>query len=218
MNFTRSLSFTGIFALFLAGCTTSPGDKSSHTRDSAPIAQGTRRVATGHDSNKKAIFLFDGQPERVVTTETLPGLELIELWATEETPKVPVLGLDPTLAMKSFVPGPGGSRFRIFRLPGLSERPFDAQAFQREFASKAPGLANAMEEDGSGMHTTDTVDYAVILSGAVTLELDDGRKVRLKTGDCIIQNGTRHAWRNVSREPCVIAVVMVGAVRGTTAR
>ncbi|MEO6001755.1 MAG: cupin domain-containing protein [Opitutus sp.] len=153
-----------------------------------------------------------------MTTESLPGLELIELWATEEKAKVPAPDLDPTLTMKSFVPGPGGSRFRIFRLPGISERAFDAQAFQREFASKAPGLANAMEEDGSGMHTTDTVDYLVILSGAVKLELDDGRNVQLKTGDCVIQNGTRHAWKNVSRDPCVIAVVMVGAVRANTAR
>ncbi|MEO7598318.1 MAG: cupin domain-containing protein [Opitutus sp.] len=115
--------------------------------------------------------------------------------------------------MKSFVPGPGGSRFRVFRLPGFSRRIFDAQAFQHEFLSKAPGLANAMEENGSGMHTTDTVDYLIILSGAVHLELDDGRTVQLKSGDCIIQNGTRHAWKNVSREPCVIALVMVGAVR-----
>jgi mannose-6-phosphate isomerase-like protein (cupin superfamily) len=63
------------------------------------------------------------------------------------------------------------------------------------------------------MHTTDTVDYLVILSGAVQLELDDGRTVLLKPGDCIVQNGTRHAWRNVSRKPCVMAVIMIGATR-----
>src|SRR5689334_6985693 len=113
-----SFSLTGIVTFLLAGCTAVPSDKTSNMGHSRTLAYTTRRVVTGHDSNKKAIFLFDGQPERVVTTETLPGLELIELWATEETPRVPVPGVDPTLTMKSFVPGPGGSRFRVFRLPG----------------------------------------------------------------------------------------------------
>ena len=214
MFMQRSLSFTALVTLLLAGCTALPSAKIPNKSDSTQLAYTTRRVVTGHDSNKKAIFLFDGQPERVVTTETLPGLELLELWATDETPTVPVPPVDPTLAMKSFVPGPGGSRFRVFRLPGFSRRAFDAEAFQREYLRKAPGLADAMEKNGAGMHTTDTVDYLVILSGAVHLELDDGRTVQMKSGDCIIQNGTRHAWRNVRREPCVIAVVMVGAVRG----
>jgi len=54
-----------------------------------------------------------------------------------------------------------------------------------------------------------------VLSGEVWLELDDGAEVHLRPGDCVIQNGTRHAWRNRSTEPCVIAVALVGAVRTT---
>src|SRR5579859_1193745 len=127
MFMQRSLPFTGIVTLLLAGCTDLHSDKILSKGDSTPLAYTTRRVVTGHDSNKKAILLFDGQPERVVTTETLPGFELIELWATDETPAVPVPSVDPTLTMKSFVPGPGGSRFRVFRLPGFSRRVFDAE-------------------------------------------------------------------------------------------
>ena len=63
------------------------------------------------------------------------------------------------------------------------------------------------------MHTTDTVDFDVIVSGEAYLELDDGAEVLLKAGDCVIQNGTRHAWRNRSSEKCVIAVTLVGADR-----
>ena len=63
------------------------------------------------------------------------------------------------------------------------------------------------------MHTTDTVDFDVIVSGEVYLELDDAAEVLLKKGDCVVQNGTRHAWRNRSRQPCVIAVTLVGAER-----
>lgn len=58
--FMRSLSFIGLFALFLAGCTTVPDDKGSDRRDSTSIGQRTRRVVTGHDSKGKAIFLSDG--------------------------------------------------------------------------------------------------------------------------------------------------------------
>jgi len=45
------------------------------------------------------------------------------------------------------------------------------------------------------------------------LELDDGRTVLLKAGDTLVQNGTRHRWRNVSSAPCRIVVCLVGAPR-----
>jgi len=51
------------------------------------------------------------------------------------------------------------------------------------------------------------------VSGRVILELDDGATVELGPGDTVIQNGTRHAWRNPYEEPCQIVVVLVGAVR-----
>jgi len=70
-----------------------------------------------------------------------------------------------------------------------------------------------MEPDNPGMHTTDTVDFDYIISGEVWLELDDGQQVHLQAGDCVIQNGARHAWRNKSSEPCVVAVAIVGARR-----
>jgi quercetin dioxygenase-like cupin family protein len=76
-----------------------------------------------------------------------------------------------------------------------------------------PGMAEVLETDNPGMHTTDTVDFDVILSGEIYLELDDGAEVLLKAGDCVVQNGTRHAWRNRSSENCVIAVTLVGAAR-----
>ena len=82
-----------------------------------------------------------------------------------------------------------------------------------EIQQKLPGLMDVLEPDHPGMHTTDTVDFDVIISGEVYLELDDGAEVLLKTGDCVIQNGTRHAWHNRSSEKCVISVAIVGAER-----
>jgi hypothetical protein len=47
----------------------------------------------------------------------------------------------------------------------------------------------------------------------MTLELDDGLKVTLKQGDCVVQNGTRHRWRNRLPERCLMAFVLIGAQR-----
>jgi quercetin dioxygenase-like cupin family protein len=74
-------------------------------------------------------------------------------------------------------------------------------------------MAAHMEADNPGMHTTDTVDYEYVVSGRVILELDDGATVELGPGDTVIQNGTRHAWRNPYDGPCQMVVVLVGAIR-----
>jgi hypothetical protein len=67
--------------------------------------------------------------------------------------------------------------------------------------------------DDSGMHATDTVDYAIVISGTIHMELDDGVEVVLSVGDVVIQNGTVHAWRNRSDADAVVAVVLLGANR-----
>jgi mannose-6-phosphate isomerase-like protein (cupin superfamily) len=82
-----------------------------------------------------------------------------------------------------------------------------------EIQHKLPGLIDVLEPDGAGMHRTDTVDFNLIVSGEVWLELDDGAEVLLKAGDCVVQNGARHRWRNPSSEPCVMAVAQIGAAR-----
>ena len=175
-----------------------------------------RRVVTGRNRAGKSVVVQDGVAPRIVTTETLPGLALVEVWATDTIPQSPVAPVDLTTTMKSFVPGPGGTRFRIVQFPGASNRAFDQEAFRREYLAKAPGLAEAMELQDSGMHTTDSVDYGVVISGEITLELDDRATVNLKQGDCVVQNGTRHAWRNSSTTPCIMAFVLVGATLPNT--
>src|SRR2546430_6736350 len=58
------------------------------------------------------------------------------------------------------------------------------------------GLADHFEKEDPGMHKTNTVDYAVIYGGEMWLELDDGETLHLNRGDVVVQNGTRHVWRN----------------------
>ena len=63
------------------------------------------------------------------------------------------------------------------------------------------------------MHTTDTIDYGIVLSGEIWLEVDDGEETRLRQHDVVIQNGTRHAWRNKSSAPATAAFVLIGVER-----
>ena len=106
------------------------------------------------------------------------------------------------------------SRFVFFTVPPnshkLPENTDLAVAFG-ELQEKLPGLAEVMEPMNPGMHTTETVDFDVILSGEVYLKLDDRVETLLKAGDCVVQNGTRHGWHNRSSQNCVVAVAIVGA-------
>ena len=63
------------------------------------------------------------------------------------------------------------------------------------------------------MHTTDSTDFGVLLSGNVVLELDDGAEVSLSPGDVVVQNGTRHRWRVVGDVPATLAAFLIGARR-----
>ena len=63
------------------------------------------------------------------------------------------------------------------------------------------------------MHRTDTVDYVIMLEGAIDMEMDDGFEVHLETGDVMVQRGTYHSWTNRGTVPCRLAAVLVDAKR-----
>lgn len=60
-------------------------------------------------------------------------------------------------------------------------------------------------------HATDTIDYIVMLEGEVVLMLENG-EVTLRKGDCIVDRGVNHAWRNDSGAPAVAAIVTIPAM------
>ena len=147
-----------------------------------------RRVITGHDANGKAIVASD---ERMtgVNAPARPYISRCEIWSTD---KMPVDNSEAAAAaqQKGFVVrhnyvGSGqGSVIRI-----------------TEFAPGAPKF----------MHRTETVDYAILLSGECDLEMDDGKTVHLKQGDIVVQRGTMHAWVNNGSVPCVFAFILIDA-------
>jgi quercetin dioxygenase-like cupin family protein len=87
----------------------------------------------------------------------------------------------------------------------------DPSAIAQEYLTRLPGLAETFEPDGTQMHATDTLDYAILLEGELWLEVDDGETVHLAAGDIVVQQATRHGWRNKAGRPATIAFVMIGA-------
>jgi mannose-6-phosphate isomerase-like protein (cupin superfamily) len=146
-----------------------------------------RRVVTGIDDDGRSMFLSDG--------DAFGGDAWAEVWLTD-----PAIGLDvvvaPSLGMTVLEPPDGGTAFRVFHVPP------DAQMRESMSHSTIEGI------EADGFHTTQTIDYVMVLEGEIALELDTG-EVQLKPGDCVVQRGTRHAWRNRSDGPVKMMAVMV---------
>jgi mannose-6-phosphate isomerase-like protein (cupin superfamily) len=172
-----------------------------------------RRVFTGHTPDGKATVASDTEVD-AITLGLLPGTEFYRLWGADEAPTFPDDG-SPRSA-PAYFPAVGGFRFGLFTVAPDSvamPKDLDMQLALAEIEEKLPGLAAPLEADNPGMHTTDTIDFEYVISGEVWLELDDGREVHLRAGDTIVQNGTRHAWRNKSTEPCRLVYFLTGALR-----
>jgi quercetin dioxygenase-like cupin family protein len=147
-----------------------------------------RRIVTGHGADGKAI---------VATDEVLPGtsrpgragIARVDLWSTDSMPvdnsdEAAIAQRAGFVVRHNYVGSGQGTVVRI-----------------TEFAPGSPKF----------MHRTETLDYAILLSGECDLELDDGVTVRMKAGDVAVQRGTMHAWVNNGKEPCVLAFVLIDA-------
>jgi hypothetical protein len=169
---------------------------------------------TGHDQRGKAVFVSDEEVDPV-TLDLMPEAEFHRLWGADQAPTFPDSGA--ATPQPHYFPPVGGYRFGLFTLPPATVRPrgdIDLQAALEEMEAKLPGMASHLEPDDPGMHTTDTIDFEIVLSGEVVLELDDHSERVLRPGDTVVQNGTRHRWANRGSQPAVLAVFMTGARRG----
>jgi mannose-6-phosphate isomerase-like protein (cupin superfamily) len=176
------------------------------------MARAVRRVVTGHDANGRAVFASDELVEPVMTdlsaTSSFHGL-----WTGADTPRFPDDGSRPPFT--TYFPPIGGFRFGFFTLPPHDEPhpgpEVDIGKALGQLDAALPGMLAYMDPADPGMHTTDTIDFEVVLSGEVVLELDDGATVHLQPGDTVVQNGTRHRWSNPGSVPATLAVFICGA-------
>ncbi len=113
-----------------------------------------------------------------------PGFSHVPLWATKQLP-AQLTDDDPnTWEIGTTIAE--GSVMRIIRYePGVAKR----------------------------WHRTDSIDYAVVLSGEIYMQLDE-EEVHLKAGDVMIQRGTMHNWVNRGTEPCRIAFILIATAGG----
>ena len=141
-----------------------------------------RRVVTGHDEKGRAVIRSDSGFD----TQDIPGGDaaFALMWTTAA---VPADNNDETDGRErdAALTIHQGSVIRIVdMLPGGT----------------------------SPMHRTNSIDYGIVLSGQVELELDDGVRTLLGPGDIAVQRGTMHLWRNPSdTEPCRIVFVLIEA-------
>lgn len=169
-----------------------------------------RRVVTGRNETGRSIVISEGDSPRTTHFKGWPGFVSEFVWSTD--PGGDNLH-DTTMDATSLLPSPGGSRLLVLTIPpdAVYATPgFDPALLAREQLEASPGLAERFEVDHPGMHTTPTVDYVFVLSGQVVLELDDGATSELSAGDVVIQNNTRHAWRNPFNESVVLGCVLLG--------
>ena len=145
-----------------------------------------RRVVTGHDEQGRAMVQFDDIPTRLVSKR--PGHNSFVVWTTKGNP-VNNSGTDDDSCEPVGTELKDGTVFRIMKLdPGVAPR----------------------------RHRTNSIDYLVVLSGAVSMELDD-QTVELSAGDVLVQRGTVHNWINKGTTPCIMAVVLISATPVQTA-
>ena len=116
-----------------------------------------------------------------------PGFGNIPMWATRKLPAETTDDDPNTWDLGTSLAG--GSVFRLARYePGVKAR----------------------------WHRTDSVDYAICLSGELWMEVEDGAEVHLTAGDVAIQRGTLHNWMNRGTEPCIMAYVLIATEGGET--
>ena len=139
-----------------------------------------RRVVTGHDANGRAVVKIDETAKNLVSSR--PGATSCVVWTTEGFPVDNTREEDQGLR-RTATTLDNGTVFRILELAPVSS---------------------------PRNHRTDSIDYAVVMSGEIDMELDD-TTVHLKAGDVLVQRGTIHNWVNRGTAPCVIAFVLIAA-------
>jgi quercetin dioxygenase-like cupin family protein len=147
--------------------------------------QAIRRIVTGHDTQGVAKVLIDAPADNVKSSR--PGQFSTLLWCTDDAPASMPVGDDAEdmgARKLGTYPPERGTRFMIAEYP--------------------PGNVPRR-------HRTETIDYIIILSGEIEMDLDGDEKVTMGPGDVMIQRGTYHAWRNKGPDVCRMAFVLVDA-------
>ncbi len=136
-----------------------------------------RRIVTGNDARGRAVVVSDGPAPHVRTSPHRPGVAFTNVWTTDRIPADVTQNVDPVTAAMGLAPLAGGTNFRIVEFgPESAHAPVDAAAARAAMAAMG-GAAHALDAGPAPrhpfMHKTETLDYGIVLSGEITLVLDD---------------------------------------------
>ena len=168
-----------------------------------------RRIVTGNDAKGRSRIVEDAVATSIRTVAERPGYRAVNVWRTTETP-AKINAVDTTPDHKGILPPKNGNILRIIDFP---PEPKDPAERQRRIAATfgtifTDAAHDKREGKHPGMHTTRTVDYAIILEGEIWAVMDEGETL-MKAGDVLIQRGTNHAWANRSDKTARIAFVLI---------
>lgn len=172
-----------------------------------------RRVVTGHDADGKAIVMSDGPAPFVHINPRNDQDSATDIWRTGDMPATIVADHEePTMGPRRQLPTSNGTVVRINRFAPETDaiRDMSVEESRTAFAALGNEAGSTFGRGGRHplMHRTETIDYALILSGEITMVLDDG-DVHLKAGDVVVQCGTNHAWSNRSNDICEVAFILI---------
>jgi len=167
-----------------------------------------RRIVTGCDSEGRSVVVVDGPP-----ADSVPGGYLQAIWTADGGPIDRTDGTDRGAGPIVLAPPAGGSKVCWFVVPPRDPAISDGE-LRRRLAERfaAIGAADAQPDTSRhpAMHQTGTIDYVVLLSGRLTLLLDDDER-ELEPFDVVVQRGTNHAWINKGTEPALAVAVLIDA-------
>ncbi len=168
-----------------------------------------RRIVTGHDGSGRSVVTLDGPPGQVTGS-------LREIWNVVGSVIDSQDGSDRGADKVTLSPEAGGSKFRWFIVPPADPSISDEE-LERLVAARFEAMGAAHERPDTSrhpaMHTTKTIDYIILLSGEVTLLLDDDER-DLNPFDVVVQRGTNHAWINKGSEPALLCAILIDAEIG----
>jgi hypothetical protein len=160
-----------------------------------------RRIVTGRRADGTSFIAEDAPATAVRTVAERPGYRAVNVWRTNA---------GPVEEHKGILPPKGGTILRIIDFPPEPKDPVERRRrIQATFGGLFSDAAHD-KRDGKhpGMHTTPTVDYAIVLEGEIWAVMDEGETL-MRAGDVLVQRGTNHAWANRSSETARIAFVLI---------
>ena len=144
-----------------------------------------RRIVTGHDEKGRAVFKSDTKIAGVPVEGGVAEFALA--WTTDRSPADNDDPYDGAMR-KVGLACPGGTVLRFVDIPAGGRSP---------------------------MHRTNSIDYGIVLSGELDLELDGGTVKHISAGDVVVQRGTMHAWVNNGPRTCRMAFILIDAAPAT---